>query len=95
MISQCHASQFYVSREDLVVTDPSWVGGSESHMFNCLESIAKQKYPVTPALQCRITRTLEPWAVDDDFMTSRVNWVVQSSGMYYMSFNYDLNRDPV
>lgn len=37
---------------------------SESHMFNKLEEIALSKKPSTPALECRISRALEPRAVD-------------------------------
>lgn len=66
---------------DIIKSEPVfWVGGSESHMFNCLESIARMDEPKTPVLGARITRPLEPWYVGNDYMTSRVNWVVQSSG---------------
>ncbi|CAH1797186.1 unnamed protein product [Owenia fusiformis] len=64
--------------------EKSWEGGSESHMFNKLEMIAESDQPATPVLGCRISRTLEPSAVDTDFMTSRVNWVVQSSAVDYL-----------
>lgn len=57
-----------------------WVGGSESYMFNCLEAIARSEEPRTPVLGARVTRALEAKYVDDQYMTSRVNWVVQSSG---------------
>ena len=39
-------------------------GFSESQMFNKLEEIALSKAPRTPALDCRISRALEPRAVD-------------------------------
>ncbi|XP_054713461.1 DNA polymerase subunit gamma-1-like [Uloborus diversus] len=61
-----------------------WVGGSESHMFNKLEEIALSSKPCTPALNCRISRALEPRAVDKNFMTSRINWVVQSSAVDFL-----------
>lgn len=61
-----------------------WVGGSESEMFNKLEEIAQGPEPRTPVLGCRITRALEPQTVNMDFMTSRVNWVVQSSAVDYL-----------
>ncbi|XP_074606134.1 DNA polymerase subunit gamma-1-like [Acropora palmata] len=61
-----------------------WCGGSESHMFNKLESIAQSEEPRTPVLGCRISRSLEPSAVGNEFMTSRVNWVVQSSAVDYL-----------
>lgn len=96
-------------------------------MFNKLESIAMSDTPCTPVLGCRISRALEPSAVQGEvvrgprslgrgghregqgsgtttspqragvwlnpsdlcplppqFMTSRVNWVVQSSAVDYL-----------
>uniref|UniRef100_A0A8C5FJY7 DNA polymerase subunit gamma-1 n=1 Tax=Gadus morhua TaxID=8049 RepID=A0A8C5FJY7_GADMO len=61
-----------------------WSGGTESEMFNKLESIAHSAQPATPVLGCRISRALEPRVVEDEFMTSRVNWVVQSSAVDYL-----------
>lgn len=61
-----------------------WKGGSESHMFNKLESIAHSEEPRTPVLSCRISRALEPAAVDTNFFNSRINWVVQSSAVDYL-----------
>ncbi|KAM9807790.1 LOW QUALITY PROTEIN: DNA polymerase subunit gamma-1 [Neosynchiropus ocellatus] len=61
-----------------------WYGGTESDMFNKLESIAHSERPATPVLGCRISRALEPSAVKDEFITSRVNWVVQSSAVDYL-----------
>lgn len=61
-----------------------WSGGTESEMFNKLESIAHSKQPATPVLGCRISRALEPAAVKEEFITSRVNWVVQSSAVDYL-----------
>lgn len=61
-----------------------WTGGSESFMFNALEKIANSEQPTTPVLGCRISRALEPKFVLDDFLTSRVNWVVQSSAVDYL-----------
>ncbi|XP_071545514.1 DNA polymerase subunit gamma-1-like isoform X2 [Panulirus ornatus] len=69
---------------DVVEKPHVWVGGSESHMFNCLEAIARSEKPRTPVLGARITRALEPDYVDEQFMTSRVNWVVQSSAVDYL-----------
>ena len=37
-----------------------WVGGSESHLFNKLESIAMSELPCTPVLGCCISKALEP-----------------------------------
>lgn len=39
------------------------MGGTESEMFNKLESIATSDIPRTPVLGCRISRALEPCAV--------------------------------
>ncbi|XP_031557247.1 DNA polymerase subunit gamma-1-like [Actinia tenebrosa] len=61
-----------------------WQGGSESEMFNKLEMIAQSEEPRTPVLECRISRALEPWIVGNEFITSRVNWVVQSSAVDYL-----------
>ncbi|CAL1528194.1 unnamed protein product, partial [Lymnaea stagnalis] len=61
-----------------------WIGGRESYMFNALETIANSEKPVTPVLGCRISKALEPCFVLDDFLTSRVNWVVQSSAVDYL-----------
>ncbi|XP_006028344.1 DNA polymerase subunit gamma-1 [Alligator sinensis] len=67
-----------------VVSQRIWAKGTESEMFNKLESIAMSSEPRTPVLGCRISRALEPAAVKDEFMTSRVNWVVQSSAVDYL-----------
>ncbi|KAI8450317.1 DNA polymerase family A-domain-containing protein [Phakopsora pachyrhizi] len=66
-----------------------WFGGTESYLFNKLEQIALADNPETPALGCGITRALRkchlPNSKDGpDFMTSRVNWAVQSSGVDYL-----------
>ena len=37
-----------------------WSGGSESHLFNKLESIALSELPRTPVLGCCISMGLEP-----------------------------------
>uniref|UniRef100_A0A8C2VJ16 DNA polymerase subunit gamma-1 n=1 Tax=Chinchilla lanigera TaxID=34839 RepID=A0A8C2VJ16_CHILA len=67
-----------------VAAERAWKGGTESEMFNKLESIAMSDTPQTPVLGCRISRALEPSAVREQFMTSRVNWVVQSSAVDYL-----------
>ncbi|KAI9274243.1 DNA polymerase family A-domain-containing protein [Sporodiniella umbellata] len=63
---------------------PFWHGGSESYMFNALEDIALSKDPRTPILGCSITDALKPRYTGTQFLTSRVNWVVQSSGVDYL-----------
>ena len=69
-----------------------WYGGSESFVFNKLESIAMSDDPRTPTLGCGITQALakkrlpasERSAAGESFMPSRINWVVQSSGVDYL-----------
>lgn len=63
---------------------PFWHGGSESYMFNALEDIALSKDPKTPVLGCSITDALKPKYTGKQFLTSRINWVVQSSGVDYL-----------
>ncbi|XP_055479099.1 DNA polymerase subunit gamma-1 isoform X2 [Psammomys obesus] len=67
-----------------VAAERAWTGGTESEMFNKLESIAMSDQPRTPVLGCCISRALEPAVVQGEFMTSRVNWVVQSSAVDYL-----------
>ncbi|KAH9963726.1 gamma DNA-directed DNA polymerase [Lactifluus volemus] len=65
-----------------------WFGGTESFVFNKLEEIALSEEPTTPALGCGITHALSkkylPAEYGADYMTSRINWVVQSSGVDYL-----------
>ncbi|OJA17615.1 hypothetical protein AZE42_01199 [Rhizopogon vesiculosus] len=65
-----------------------WFGGTESFVFNKLEEIALSDHPRTPALGCGITAALSkehlPAEFGSDYMTSRINWVVQSSGVDYL-----------
>jgi DNA polymerase gamma 1 len=67
---------------------PFWFGGTESFVFNRLEEIATSSSPKTPALGCGITAALsQEYLLDplsSDFMPSRINWVVQSSGVDYL-----------
>ncbi|KAJ3330346.1 hypothetical protein HDU76_005892 [Blyttiomyces sp. JEL0837] len=77
--------------------DSYWHGGTESFMFNVLERMAKSDKPTTPVLQCVIPETLLPKNVKHDYMTCRVNWAVQSSGVDYLhlllvSMNYLFRR---
>ncbi|KIL59116.1 hypothetical protein M378DRAFT_188045 [Amanita muscaria Koide BX008] len=65
-----------------------WFGGSESFVFNKLEEIANSEQPKTPALGCGVTYALSreylPSQFGSDYMPSRINWVVQSSGVDYL-----------
>ncbi|ODQ64564.1 hypothetical protein NADFUDRAFT_60318 [Nadsonia fulvescens var. elongata DSM 6958] len=64
---------------------PLWTGGTESIVFNRLEDIADQDFPRTPVLGAAVTDALKRGnLVKASFMTSRVNWVVQSSGVDYL-----------
>lgn len=71
-----------------------WYGGSESILFNKLESIAEQDNPMTPVLGCGITNSLMKQNLKaNSFLPSRVNWAIQSSGVDYLhllccSMNY-------
>ncbi|CAG8615406.1 7418_t:CDS:2 [Ambispora leptoticha] len=80
LYKQTKGEKYYVNKE----TRPFWYGGSESYMFNGLESIATSKEPKTPVLKCGITDALNSKVVNRNYMTSRVNWVVQSSGVDYL-----------
>ena len=67
-----------------------WHGGSESYLFNTLELIASSGTPQTPALGCGVTDALrkkyltENMSGQQDYLPSRINWVVQSSGVDYL-----------
>ncbi|WWD15690.1 hypothetical protein CI109_100112 [Kwoniella shandongensis] len=63
-----------------------WHGGSESYLFNTLEAIALDERPTTPALGCGVTRALRKTYLEEgsSYLPSRVNWVVQSSGVDYL-----------
>ncbi|KAF9926062.1 DNA-directed DNA polymerase gamma mip1 [Linnemannia zychae] len=82
---------------ELVHDRPFWHGGTESYMFNSLERTATADDPRTPTLNCGITDALKPKHTETQFMTSRVNWVVQSSGVDYLhmllvSMNYLIKK---
>lgn len=61
-----------------------YTGGSESFMFNQLEAIARAPVSRTPALSAAISDALLSTSVQDEYLTSRVNWAVQSSGVDYL-----------
>lgn len=63
-----------------------WHGGTESFVFNRLEDFAQQERPRTPALGAGITEALMRRFINKsgDFMTSRINWAIQSSGVDYL-----------
>lgn len=49
-----------------VASERAWTGGTESEMFNKLESIAMSDTPRTPVLGCCISRALEPSVVQGE-----------------------------
>lgn len=61
-----------------------WQGGTESEIFNVLEEFAKNRVTSTPVLNVSIPHTLISPVVKDDFLTSRMNWVVQSSAVDFL-----------
>ena len=62
-----------------------WRGGSESLVFNTLEAFADQERPRTPVLGAGITEALMRRFISKGaFMTSRINWAIQSSGVDYL-----------
>ncbi|KAH3666224.1 hypothetical protein OGAPHI_004413 [Ogataea philodendri] len=75
-----------------------WFGGSESIVFNRLETIAEQSQPKTPVLGAGITSALQKKNLNSNtFLPSRINWAIQSSGVDYLhllviSMEYLLKR---
>ncbi|KAL5362668.1 DNA polymerase family A-domain-containing protein [Aspergillus floccosus] len=64
---------------------PFWRGGTESFVFNKLEEFAEQERPKTPTLGAGITEALMRRFINKgSFMTSRINWAIQSSGVDYL-----------
>ncbi|KAF8323445.1 hypothetical protein F5887DRAFT_1211715 [Amanita rubescens] len=62
--------------------------GSESFVFNKLEQITNSEKPRTPALGCGMTYALSkenlPNELGLDYIRSRIDWVIQSSGVDYL-----------
>ncbi|KAG8979253.1 DNA-directed DNA polymerase gamma mip1, partial [Tulasnella sp. 427] len=75
-------------KADSLIGRQFWYGGTESFVFNKLKEIALSDRPKTPALGCSITLALRkeylPEVFGKDYMPSRINWVVQSSGVDYL-----------
>ena len=69
----------------LLSSGPFWRGGSESFVFNKLEQFADQERPRTPVLGAGITEALMRRFINKgSFLTSRINWAIQSSGVDYL-----------
>lgn len=54
-----------------------YVGGLASEAFNAMDKVANSQRPETPALRASISKALMGVK---DYKTTRVNWVIQSSG---------------
>ncbi|KAG5973696.1 DNA-directed DNA polymerase gamma mip1 [Claviceps cyperi] len=65
---------------------PFWRGGTESFVFNKLEEFADQKRPRTFVLGAGITEALMSQNLSSrgGYLTSRINWAIQSSGVDYL-----------
>lgn len=64
---------------------PFWRGGTESFVFNKLEEFAEQERPRTPVLGAGITEALMGRFINKGgYLTSRINWAIQSSGVDYL-----------
>ncbi|KAK7969182.1 DNA polymerase gamma- mitochondrial [Apiospora saccharicola] len=64
---------------------PFWRGGTESFVFNKLEEFAEQERPRTPVLGAGITEALMGrYLSKGGYLTSRINWAIQSSGVDYL-----------
>lgn len=64
---------------------PFWRGGTESFVFNTLETFADQDRPRTPVLGAGITEALlKRYISRNAYLTSRINWAIQSSGVDYL-----------
>ncbi|KAF1744944.1 hypothetical protein MXB_5258 [Myxobolus squamalis] len=61
-----------------------WKGGTESEIFNILDLFTKCNIAATPILNVALPRPLLPSYVRDEFTTSRMNWVVQSSAVDFL-----------
>src|SRR3569833_2006874 len=64
---------------------PFWRGGTESIVFNRLEEFAEQARPRTPVLGAGITEALlSRYVSKGGYLTSRINWAIQSSGQDFL-----------
>ncbi|GAB0133320.1 DNA-directed DNA polymerase gamma mip1 [Epichloe bromicola] len=69
----------------IIHSRPFWRGGTESFVFNKLEEFAEQERPRTPVLGAGITEALMGRFISKGaYLTSRINWAIQSSGVDYL-----------
>lgn len=73
-------------KRKVLVDKAFWRGGTESLVFNKLEEFADQEAPRTPVLGAGITDALMSRYIGKkgNYMTSRINWAIQSSGVDYL-----------
>eukprot|EP00117_Sycon_ciliatum_P041275 scpid20856/ scgid30220/ DNA polymerase subunit gamma-1; Mitochondrial DNA polymerase catalytic subunit; PolG-alpha len=62
----------------------SYSGGSESHLFNRLDDMIKMRRPATPALGVTAPKPILRDNIQKQFVPSRINWIVQSSGVDFL-----------
>lgn len=73
------------TRRKMIGNNGFWRGGTESLVFNKLEEFADQEQPRTPVLGAGITEALMRRFISQGaFLTSRINWAIQSSGVDYL-----------
>jgi DNA polymerase gamma 1 len=79
------ATKGFQSERKLLYKGKFWRGGTESFVFNKLEEFAEQRRPRTPVLGAGITEALmSSYVSKGGFLTSRINWAIQSSGVDYL-----------
>lgn len=84
------AQQLYAQTKGILTFSRSlgarlYHGGTELVMFNALEAIAQHEQPRTPVLGAAITDALTRRHLNkNSYLTSRVNWAIQSSGVDYL-----------
>lgn len=79
-------TNYSMKHEDQFVPQRIYYGGTESMMFNALDMFGLSDCARTPALLCEISDSLrgEYLPQSDEFGTTRVNWIIQSSGVDYL-----------
>lgn len=65
--------------------DGTFVGGTDSVVYNAMFSIARSHTPSLPALGTKISEALRPSMVGEDFITGRTNFCIQASGAEMLS----------
>ena len=79
--------QLYNKTKGFTTSNPRvYYGGSESALFTKLNNIANEAICRTPVLKARITECLsvKKLNVNNNYLTSRINWIIQSSGVDYL-----------